>query len=129
MGRTGNDSTFNNDSMGNPQTTFWEEVTQGIGKALIWVAYITIGVIAKLAFDSKTNKLTRRQIAIKVALSVCAGALVSIGCNSWGFEKWGMVIVPTSTLIGEGLFGYIMSHWEMIADKFLSIFMKSNGKK
>lgn len=115
--------------MGDPKQTLWQEITQGIGKIMMFLSYIAIGTIAKIAFDSRTNKLTWKQIGIKSALSICAGAIASVMCQKWGFEKWAMLIVPTSTLIGEGLFGYVISHWEAVADKFLAIFVKTNGKK
>lgn len=115
--------------MGDPKQTLWEEITQGLGKILMFLAYISIGVIAKIAFDSRSNKLTWKQIGIKSILSICAGAIASVLCQKWGFEKWAMLIVPVSTLIGEGLFGYVIGHWELVADKFLSMFVKSNGKK
>lgn len=115
--------------MGDTKTTAWQEITQGFGKVLVWLSYIVMGVIVKIAFESRTTKLTNKLIAIKVLLSVVAGAIASVACNTWGFEKWAMIIVPVCTLIGEGVFGYVIVNWSKVADFFLNVFLKSKSKK
>ena len=78
--------------MGDPQTTFWQEVGQFFGKAAVWVGYaiyISIGVLAKLALDSRSNKLTKKQIVIKSVLSIFAGYLAAVICEYYGYKDLG----------------------------------------
>lgn len=105
--------------MGDTKTTLWNEIVQGVGKGLVWIAYISIGVIAKLAFDSRSNKLTTRQIIIKTVLSIFVGVLAAIVCENLHYDMWGKVIVPVSTLIGEGVIVYVMSNWKKILINWL----------
>lgn len=105
--------------MGDTKTTLWQEIVQFIPKAMIWTAYILVGVIGKLAFESRANRLTKRQIIIKTALSIFAGIIAAIICEKTKTE-WGKVIVPVSTLLGEGVVVYLMTHWKMIAAKIFT---------
>jgi len=105
--------------MGNPQTTLWQEVTQGLAKIFIWCAYILLGVLTKIAFDSRVQRLTTKQIAVKVTLSIFAGVIAATICENTGNQRWGKVIVPVATLIGEGLTGYVMANWKKIASRLL----------
>lgn len=112
---------FNNDNkMGDTKTTLWQEITQGLPKLMIWLGYIGIGIIGKLAFESRANRLTKRQIIVKTSLSIFAGVLAAIVCENLGYEKWGKIIVPVVTLIGEGLVVYIMTNWRKIAAKLFT---------
>lgn len=97
----------------------WDEISQWVAKFLVWSFYIMIGIVAKLAFDSRTHPLTKRQIIIKTVLSVFVGFLASVLCENYGAEKWGKVIVPVATLVGEGLLVYMMSNYRKLAAKFL----------
>lgn len=110
--------------MGDPQTTFWHEISQFFGKAALWVGYITLGVMAKLAFDSRTNRLSRRQIIIKAVLSIFAGYLAAVCCEAFGYSSLGKIIVPVSTLCGEGIVVYIMTNWDKWMDHVLPKWMK-----
>lgn len=128
MGEYNNLMANNNVSkMGDPKQTVWQEIVNFIPKLLIWAAYITLAVVAKIAFDSRFVKLSAKQIAIKIILSVFVGVLAAILCETLHWNTWGKVIVPVSTLIGEGIVGYIISNWEKVANLFLSIFIKSKS--
>ena len=101
------------------KNTIVNEFIQGFEKALIWLAYITVGVLAKLAFDSRNEHLTRRQIVIKVTLSIFAGYMASVACEATGYTKFAGLIVPVATLLGEGFIVYLMKHWQQLAAKVL----------
>lgn len=100
------------------------EVLQGLEKALVWVAYIAVGVLAKLAFDSRNEHLTRRQIVIKVVLSIFAGYMASIACDAFNYQKFAGLVVPVVTLLGEGVIVHIMKYWRTYAVRFLPWFFK-----
>lgn len=114
--------------MADPQHSVWQEITQGLGKGLIWVGYITLGVMAKLAFDSRNERLTKKQIVVKSVLSIFCGYLAAVVCENTHYSNWAKVIVPVSTLLGEGLVLYIMTNWRRFIDKFLPTWMQSVKK-
>ena len=114
--------------MDDQQTRFWHEVGQFFGKAMIWLAYISIGVIAKLAFDSRNNNLSRRMIIIKSILSIFCGYIAAVICENYGYVSWGKIIVPVSTLLGEGIVVYFMSNWKSLANKFFTAFFPASKK-
>lgn len=105
--------------MGDPKTTVWQEFWQGALKLGTWFVYISIAVIAKLAADSRVAKLTKRDIVIKTVLSVFAGVIAAIICENTGYQKWGKVIVPVATLLGEGMVVYIMTNWRRLLSKIM----------
>jgi hypothetical protein len=115
--------------MGDPQNhTWWEEIIQAFGKGIVWFFYITIGVLAKLAFDSRNNKLTRKQIIVKSVLSIFCGYLSAVLCENFNYTQWAKIVVPVSTLLGEGIVLYIMTNWKKFVNKFLPPFLQS-GKE
>ena len=111
--------------MGNPQTSIWQEITQGLGKAIIWIIYVTLGTIAKLAFDSRNTPLTKRQLIVKAGLSLIVGSLTSIACNTFGWVKLGVFLVPLATIVGEELIGYIVSNFKQWMDKIVGYWLKN----
>ena len=64
--------------MGDTKTTIWQEIMGGLGKVFIWASYILVGIVGKLAFESRANKLNRQQIIVKTSLSIFAGAMAAI---------------------------------------------------
>lgn len=114
--------------MGDEKITLWQEITQGIGKAAIWFGYISIGVMAKLAFDSRNNVLTRRQIIIKSVLSIFSGFMAAVICEKTGNQEWGKVIVPVATLLGEALVVYVMNNWRTFISKLLPAWFQQFNK-
>lgn len=106
-----------------------QEWSQGLAKAAIWLFYITVGVVAKLAFDSRNSKLTWKAIAIKSILSIFVGFIAAIFCENFGYRDWGKVIVPVSTLLGEALIVWAMTNWYGVLSRaFPRIFPKNKGE-
>jgi len=105
--------------MGDEKVTLWQEIQQGALKALIWGGYISIGVFAKLAFDSRNNVLSRRQVIVKTILSIFIGYLSAYICEKTGQLKWIGVIVPVCTLLGEGIVLHIMNNYKQWFAKWL----------
>lgn len=109
--------TYNNDiTMGDIKQQA-AEIWQGLGKAITTILLILLSVMAKLAADSRIQRLTRRDIIIKTVLSVFVGALASIICEVLK-TKWGRVVVPVCTLLGESMVVYVMTNWKPIAEKY-----------
>ena len=115
--------------MGDPKITVWQEFQQGLLKALIWLGYISIGVMAKLAFDSRTQTLTRRQVIVKTVLSIFVGYLSAYICEQTGHLKFIGVIVPVCTLLGEAIVLYAMHNWRQIANKVLPAWFQEKKQK
>ena len=115
--------------MGDPKITLWEEFQQGFLKALIWLGYISIGVMAKLAFDSRTQTLTRRQVIVKTVLSIFVGYLSAYICEKTGHVKFIGVVVPVCTLLGEAIVLYLMNNWKQIANKILPAWFQNKNVK
>lgn len=113
--------------MGDPQTTLWQEVNIFLTKALGWLVWIIMGVAAKLAFDSRTRHLTRRDIIIKSILSIFVGFISAVICKNRGYKDWIKIVVPVSTLLGEGVVVWVMVNWKKWAEKLLPPVFK-NGK-
>jgi hypothetical protein len=117
--------------MGDEKITIWQELTQGLGKATLWIGYISLGVMAKLAFDSRNNTLTKKQIIVKSVLSIFCGYLAAVICENMGYTNWAKVIVPVSTLLGEALVLYVMNNWRSFVNKLLPAWFQQikNDKK
>lgn len=117
--------------MGDPQTTFWHELEIAFSKALGWLVWVTIGVAAKLAFESRIKKLSWKEIAAIVVISVFVGYLANLICKKTGYEDWGGIIVPVSTLLGQSIVNFVLTNWEKWIDKLLPpifrIFKNGNG--
>lgn len=108
--------------MGQPQTKydFWE----GIGKFIMGAAYIAIGIMAKLAIDSKEQKLTRTQLWAKISISFTIGFCSFMACSASGHIKWAGVVTPISTMLGETISIYIFTHINQWMDWFSDKFKK-----
>lgn len=95
--------------MGDPKTQnqeFWPLV----GKVLMAGAYIAIGMIAKLAIDSRQEKLSKWQIIFKVCIMFFAGFVSFVACDASGHIKWAGVVTPIATMLGETLAMYILNN-------------------
>lgn len=103
--------------MGDPKQTAWQEWSQGISKIFIYVVYVTIGVVVTVTIEAQQVVMSKRRIIIRVILSICAGALASITCSKMGWEKYGAVIVPSVTIIGQELFRWLIGNWDKILNK------------
>lgn len=96
--------------MGDPKQTVGQELGQLFSKLFIWTVYIGLAVITKLAVDSRAGKLTRKEIVIKVILSIFSGVMAKVACDSMGYEKWSILVVPVATLLGESVVVYFMTN-------------------
>lgn len=110
----------------NHQPTTWQEIIQGLSKALVWLVYISIGVLAKLAFDSRKTQLSKKEIIVKSVLSIFCGYIAAVACEQFGYENWAKLVVPVSTLLGEGIVMYVMTNWRKWLNKILPPILQSN---
>lgn len=111
--------------MGDPKTQS-QEWGQLIGKILLAAAYIAIGMIAKLAIDSRQQKLTRWQILFKVAIMFFTGFVSFVACDASGHIKWAGVITPVATMLGETLALYILNNVQSWLDWATAKFKKKD---
>ncbi len=105
-------------AMGDPKTE-GKDLVEGLAKAMMWLAYMAIGVIGKLAFDSRNSILTSRAIIVKSVLSVTVGAMSGLACEALGHESWEKLVIPVSTLLGESLLVYLMTKWKVALEKYI----------
>jgi|SRR5690349_14640062 len=107
----------------------WFEIKQFLMKMGVYACYIGIAVMAKIAADSRTVKLTKRAIIIKVVLSVFIGVLAATICETTAYKEYSKIIVPVATLLGESLVVWLMTNGRSIIIRiFESIFKNgSNG--
>lgn len=114
--------------MGDHYTPIKELIQAWVAKYSIFIIYIMIGIAVQIGMYDKSQKLTRWQRFWRALVSLCAGAIASIACSSWGWEKIAMFLVPCTTLIGQSLFEYIIKKWPSFADFWIDKFTKTNGK-
>lgn len=81
---------------------------------LKFIAWISLGIAAKLAMDSKDRSLTKRDIVIKTVLSVFVGYLTAVICDIYEQDELSKLLVPVGTLMGETLTAYFMRNWKML---------------
>lgn len=116
--------------MGEPKQTVVQEFMQFIEKGLTWLIYIAIGVMAKLAFDSRSSQLSRRQIIVKAVLSIFVGYMAAVVCEIYHYNRWAKLAVPVATLLGEGIVVYLMSNWKTMLSKIMPAwFITKTDKK
>ena len=96
--------------MGDTKTTIWQDVVQAIPKFMMAAAYIAIGLIAKFAIDSRTQKLTKTQLWGKGSISFLVGFISFMTCKALGKIEWAGVVTPASTMLGETIAVYIFTH-------------------
>lgn len=104
--------------MGQPENE-GGNLIQGLAKGAMWIAYMAVGVIGKLAFDSRNSILSARAIILKSILSVTVGAMSGLACEAFHHESWEKLIIPVSTLLGESLLVYIMTKWKKVIEKYV----------
>lgn len=95
------------------------DLIQGLAKVAMWISYMAIGVIGKLAFDSRNSVLTARAIILKSVLSVTVGAMSGLACEAFNHAAWEKLIIPVSTLLGESLLVYVMTKWKLVIEKYI----------
>lgn len=99
---------------------FWNEIWQFIIKNSAVLIGLSIGMTAKIAIDSRSKKLTWRQITIKVVIGFFCGYTTGMYLMSRGMEDKISWVVPLSTMAGESIILYLT----MNAYKIYRFFMK-----
>lgn len=99
--------------MGDPKTGEW---WQGIGKVLIYVVFVCIGIAVSVAMEVQQIMVSRKQIILRVLFGVCAGVIASFTC--YGFKLhvgFSSLIIPCSTILGQNFFNWLVAGgWELI---------------
>lgn len=94
--------------MGDPQTSFFDAITQFLMKSLGMIISVCMATIAKIAFESYNRKLSWREIIIMVTISVFAGYMAALYCDYKGWSEASKWVVPLATLLGQSLINHIM---------------------
>lgn len=120
--------------MGDPQTTGWQEFlnqsAEFLMKALGWVISISLGVVAKIAFEANRRVLKKKEILAIVAISFFVGYLVATWCEYKKWDEAAKFLVPLGTLLGQSLVNHLMTNWKAIIEKLFNVFIKNgNGHK
>lgn len=87
---------------------FFNEVIQFITKNSALLVALSIGMVAKIAIESRARRLTKRDVFIKIILSFFVGYLAGKYLQDHGMEnkiKW---VVPLATLAGESIVLWVM---------------------
>ena len=79
-----------------------------------WILGITIGVAAKLAFESRTKVLTNKEKIIKVIISAFVGYLAALYWDYRGWQETIKIAVPVCTLVGESAVEFLMENGKTI---------------
>lgn len=114
--------------MGDHYTYLKDHIEAWLAKFSIFIVYIVIGIAVQIGMYDKTAKLTFWQRFWRAFVSICAGAIASFLCAAWKWDKVAMIIVPTTTLIGQSLFEYALIKWPLVADYFVDRWTKKTGK-
>lgn len=111
--------------MGDPKTQEW---WQGIGKGLLYIVWVSIGVAVSIAMEAEQVIMSRKKVIIRVLFSVCAGAMASFACIGLNFNSgFSAIIVPCSTIIGQEFFKWLIKNWRTLP--ILSQFLGKNANK
>jgi len=102
------------------------EIGEFVVKNMALLLSLLIGITAKLAIDSKTKKLTKKDVIIKVVLSVFLGYVVGSWLESHGRGNEVKIYVPIATLMGESLVGWMIQNASRI---LTAMFEKYNNTK
>ncbi len=101
--------------MGDTKTNdFW----QTVGKFAMAVGYISLGVIAKLAIDSREVKLTTGQIVFKICIMLPMGFCSFMACFATNRVMWAGVVTPITTMLGEPIALWILKNVNSWLDWF-----------
>jgi hypothetical protein len=114
--------------MGDAKQTVWQEITQGIGKFLLYIVLVSIGVVVSVAMEIQEIVVSRKRVIIRVILSICAGASASLFCIANHWEKPSALIVPCVTVIGQAFFKWLLANWSKFVEAFINIFIRKNDK-
>lgn len=95
------------------------EIAEFFIKNLALLPSLLIGVVAKLAIDSKAKKLTRKDIVIKTVLGCFVGYVVCKWLESHEREAEIKIYVPVATLLGESLVMWLIQNTGQILNALL----------
>lgn len=79
-----------------------------------WIIGITVGVAAKLAFESKTRILSKKEKIVIVVISAFIGYLTALYWDYKGWDNTIKIAVPVATLVGEGVVEWAMDNTKTI---------------
>jgi hypothetical protein len=85
-----------------------------------WIIPTTIGMGAKIAIDSRSKRLTWREILIKIVIGFFSGFVVSWYLITHGMEHTAMWASPLATMGGES----IILFFTINSNKFFRFFAK-----
>lgn len=109
---------------------FWDEVAEFLAKNVGLIISILMGTAVKIAIDSRSKKLSKKDIAIKVVLSFFVGYLTAVYLESHNMEDKVKFVVPIATLIGESLVIWFMQNSKKIIEAIVySYFPRKDEKK
>jgi len=95
-------------------------------KILAGMSYVVFGATARVAYDSQTRKLTRREIVIKFILCCWTGSMAYKACIVFGWSGYAGVIASGAALIGDFIIKRILVEW---GDYLFAIFPWLKKKK
>lgn len=87
---------------------FFNEVIQFITKNSALLVALSIGMVAKIAIESRSRKLTKRDVFIKIVISFFVGYSVGKYLQDHGMESKITWVVPLATLAGESIVLWVM---------------------
>lgn len=91
-----------------------DEFIEFLSRFGAWALWISIGVTAKLAFESRRKALTAKEKVIKVIISAFAGYMVALYWDYKGWDDTIKIAVPIGTLVGESIVEYFMENSKSI---------------
>jgi hypothetical protein len=84
-------------------TEIWLAIITWIGVNFKWITPIIVGMSAKIAIDSRSKRLTLREIIIKIVIGFFSGFVVSWYLITHGMEHTAMWASPLATMSGESI--------------------------
>lgn len=79
---------------------------------------LSIGMVAKIAIDSRARKLTKRDVVIKIILSAFVGYTVGTYLQDHNMASKVVWVVPLATLAGESFILWFMVNFNKIMTFF-----------
>lgn len=106
-----------------------EELIELFTRFGAWMLWISIGVAAKLAFESKRKVLTKKEKIVKVIISAFVGYMVALYWDYKGWDETIKISVPIGTLVGESIVEYFMENSKAIIKALVKKNLNIDDKK